>query len=99
MYFSVFLFCLSVVLFCEICVVCLLCLVVVLLPPAKNPFEVKINNDKKLLLSQISIVKELIIQNSSRHNYLIIITNIIFIITVTRRLRDSIFGYPTMSHM
>jgi hypothetical protein len=34
---------LIVVLFCVMCVVCVLCLIVVPLPPAENPFAVKIN--------------------------------------------------------
>jgi hypothetical protein len=31
------------------CVFCVLCLIVVPLPPGKNPFADKINNNKKLL--------------------------------------------------
>jgi hypothetical protein len=38
-------FCLIVVLFCVMCVICLLCLIVLLLPPDKIPFAVKINNN------------------------------------------------------
>jgi hypothetical protein len=37
---------LSVVLFCVMCVICVLCLIVLLLPPDKTPFSVKINNKK-----------------------------------------------------
>jgi magnesium-transporting ATPase (P-type) len=33
------------VLLCVMCVICVLCLIVVPLPPAKNPFSVKINNN------------------------------------------------------
>jgi hypothetical protein len=33
------------VLFCVMFVICVLCLIVVLLPPAKNPFAVKINTN------------------------------------------------------
>jgi type IV secretory pathway component VirB8 len=38
---------LIVVLFCVMCVICLLCLIVLPLPPGKNPFAVKINNNNK----------------------------------------------------
>jgi type IV secretory pathway component VirB8 len=40
---------LIVVLFCVMCVICLLCLIVLPLPPGKNPFAVKINNNKKII--------------------------------------------------
>jgi hypothetical protein len=39
---------LSVALFCVMCIVCVLCLIVVPLPPGKNPFTVKINNNNNL---------------------------------------------------
>jgi hypothetical protein len=34
------------VLFCVMCVICVLCLTVVPLPPGKNPFAVKIHDNK-----------------------------------------------------
>jgi hypothetical protein len=37
---------LIVVLLCVMCVICLLCLIVLPLPPGKNPFAVRINNNK-----------------------------------------------------
>jgi hypothetical protein len=36
---------LIIVLFCVTYVICVLCLIVVTLPPDKNPFVVKINNN------------------------------------------------------
>jgi hypothetical protein len=39
---------LCAVLFCVMYVICVLCLIVVPLPPGKNPFAVKINNNNKL---------------------------------------------------
>jgi flagellar biogenesis protein FliO len=36
---------LIVVLFCVMCIICVLCLIVVRLPPGRNPFAVKINNN------------------------------------------------------
>jgi hypothetical protein len=41
-------FCLIVVLFCVMCVICVLCLIVVPLPPGKNPFAVKTNNNNSI---------------------------------------------------
>jgi hypothetical protein len=38
-------FCLSVMLFCVMCLICVLCLIVLPLPPGKNPFTVKTNNN------------------------------------------------------
>jgi hypothetical protein len=40
---------LIVVLFCVVCVICLLCLIVLPVPPGKNPFAVKINNNNKYI--------------------------------------------------
>jgi type IV secretory pathway component VirB8 len=40
---------LIVVLFCVMCVICLLCLIVLPLPPCKNPFAVKINNNNNIV--------------------------------------------------
>jgi hypothetical protein len=39
------------VLFCVMCVICLLCLIVLPLPPGKNPFAVKTNNNNNYLES------------------------------------------------
>jgi hypothetical protein len=39
---------LIVVLFCVMCVICVLCLIVAPLPPGKNPFAVKINNNNNM---------------------------------------------------
>jgi hypothetical protein len=43
------------VLFCVMCVICVLRLIVVPLPPGKNQFAVKINNNKLICFLPVSL--------------------------------------------
>jgi hypothetical protein len=52
-------FCLVVVLFCVMCVICVLCLIVVPLPPGKNPFAVKINNNNIIIIINFKFLNQL----------------------------------------
>jgi hypothetical protein len=57
------------VLFCVMCVICVLCLIVLPLPPGKNPFPLKINNNKIFLLSlmgNVSVVVRVVSKESRR---------------------------------
>jgi hypothetical protein len=43
------------VLFCVMCVICVLCLSVVPLPPGKNLFAVKINNNNNIIIIKVKL--------------------------------------------